>query len=61
MKLEVARAYARTLLAAVDKAEAEGRDTLTTADMDQFAALDDAARADLQAAIERHRDSPIDN
>ena len=54
MNIQVARLYAQTLLAAADKAEAEGRDALTKADVDSFAALDDAARADLQAAIDRH-------
>lgn len=47
-----ARSLAAGLIAAADKAEAEGRDLLET-DLDVFAAADDAARAELQAAIAR--------
>lgn len=54
MKIEVARAYAQALLNAANKAEAEGRAELLKSDIDEFTALDDAARADLQAAIDRH-------
>lgn len=54
MTPEQARLYAQALLAAADKAEAEGRDVLES-DLDQFAALADQARADLDAAIARAR------
>lgn len=56
MKIEEARAYAKNLIAAADKAEAEGRDTLSESDLDVFAATDDAARAELQAAINKMTD-----
>lgn len=49
MKVTDARAFAQNLLTACDVAEAEGRDTITLA---PFMADDDAARAELQAAIE---------
>lgn len=52
MKITVAREYANALLAACNRAEKEGRDALTKDDIDTFSALDDAARADLQAAID---------
>lgn len=51
MKIDVARAYAQSLLAAADKAEQEGRDHLVKADIDIFAAADDVARAELEQAI----------
>lgn len=44
-------AEGQALLAAAAQAEAEGRD-LQASDLDQFAALDDAARAELADAIE---------
>lgn len=47
-----ARTLAAGLLAAADQAEAEGRNLLES-DLDRFAAADDAARAELQAAIDR--------
>lgn len=52
MKLDQAKIFVQSLRAAIEKAEAEGRDDLTTADIDSFAAADDAARADLQTAID---------
>lgn len=51
MKIRTAQALARSLLAAADRAEDEGRDELTAADLDVFADADDAARAELAAAI----------
>lgn len=51
MKISEARMFALGLIAAADAAEAAGRDTLSSADLDQFAAADDAARAALEAAI----------
>lgn len=53
MTVEQARAYAQALLAAADKATAEGRTVLLESDLDSFAALDDGARAELDAAIAR--------
>ena len=52
MTPEQARTFAAILLAAADQAEAEGRN-LRESDLDSFAAADDAARAILQAAIDR--------
>jgi chromosome condensin MukBEF MukE localization factor len=57
MTPEQARAFAEALLAAADQAEMEGRD-LTEQDLDHFAVMDDAARAELAAAIARYQ---IDN
>lgn len=55
MKVQDARAFAQALLAACDQAEAAGQDEVTLA---PFMADDDAARAELQAAIEvAQRDS----
>lgn len=51
MKIEVAKQFVRSMQAAIDKAEAEGRDELSTADLSAFSAADDAAREDLAAAI----------
>lgn len=53
MSPQEARTFAKALNAAADKAEAEGRD-LHESDLDQFAALDDAARADLAAVIAKN-------
>lgn len=50
MTPEQARAFAQALLAAADKAEAEGRDLLES-DLDQFAAQADAAMANLEAVL----------
>lgn len=58
MKLDQARAFAQSLMTAADRAEAEGRDHLTEADLQLFAAADDAARAELAAAIAK---AQIDN
>lgn len=52
MKLDVAKQFVASLQAAIDQAEAEGRDELSTGDLSAFAAADDAARAELQAAID---------
>lgn len=49
MKVQDARAFAQALLAACDAAEAHGQGDVTLA---PFIADDDAARAELQAAIE---------
>ncbi len=49
MKVQDARAFAQALLDACDEAEAQGQDDVTLA---PFMADDDAARAELQAAIE---------
>lgn len=49
MKVQDARAFAQALLAACDAAEAQGQDVVTLAPL---MADDDAARAELQAAIE---------
>lgn len=54
MKVTDARAFAQALLAACDAAEAEGRDTVAMA---PFIADDDAARAELQAAIDAAKPS----
>jgi len=55
MTPEQARAFADGLNAAADQAELEGRN-LTESDLDQFASMDDAARAELAAAIARYQD-----
>lgn len=52
MTPEQARAFADGLYAAAEQAEMEGRD-LAESDLDHFAAMDDAARAELAAAIAR--------
>ena len=52
MKTATARLFALGLIEAADRAEADGRDTLDAADLGQFAVADDAARAELVAAIE---------
>ncbi|UCV02288.1 hypothetical protein [Dechloromonas denitrificans] len=54
MTPEQARAFAEGLLAAADQAEMEGRN-LTEADLDHFAEMDNAARAELAAAIARYQ------
>lgn len=53
MKIDVAKQFVASLQAAIDKAEAEGRDVLNTDDLSSFAAADDVARAELQAAIDQ--------
>lgn len=53
MTPEQARLFAQSLLAAADRAEAEGRDRLLETDLDIFATAADEARAELQAAIDR--------
>lgn len=58
MTLEQARLFAATLTAAANRAEAEGRSTLTESDLQAFAAADDAARAELELAI---ANAKIDN
>lgn len=52
MKLDQAKQFVASMQAAIDQAEAEGRDELNTGDIASFAAADDAARAELQAAID---------
>lgn len=52
MKLETARKFIEGLQEAIEQAEAEGRDYLNTGDVTVFAAMDDAARAELDAAIQ---------
>lgn len=52
MKIEVAKQFVVNLQAAINQAEAEGRNELSTTDLTVFATADDAARADLQTAIE---------
>lgn len=52
MKLDVAKQYVANLQAAIALAEAEGRDELNTTDLSAFSIADDAARADLQSAID---------
>lgn len=56
MKIDVAKQFVASLQAAIDQAEAEGRDELNTGDLSAFAAADDAARAELQAAIDARKD-----
>lgn len=53
MKIDTARLYIELLQAAIDQAEAEGRDELQSDDIRPFAAEDDAARAALVEVIER--------
>lgn len=51
MTVEQARQFAASLIKAADQAEAEGRTTMNEADLQVFAAADDAAREALAAAI----------
>lgn len=53
MKIEVAKQFVQSLQDAIAKAEADGRNELNTADLASFAAADDAARAELQAVIDK--------
>ncbi len=53
MKIDVAMQLVAALELAIERARNEGRDELLAADLDLFAAADDAARAELQAAIAR--------
>lgn len=53
MKLDVAKQFVKSMQAAIEQAEAEGRDELNTGDIEAFTAADDAARAELQAAIDQ--------
>lgn len=52
MKLDIAKKFVESMQAAIAKAESEGREELNTGDISSFAAADDAARAELQAAID---------
>lgn len=52
MKIEIAKALMTGFQAAIEQAEAEGREELNTGDIAAFAALDDAARIELEAAIQ---------
>lgn len=52
MKLDIAKKLVEGFQAAIAQAEAEGRDELNTGDIAEFAALDNAARAELEAAIQ---------
>lgn len=58
MTVEQARQFAASLIKAADQAEAEGRATLNEADLQVFAAADDAARAELAAAIANAQAKP---
>lgn len=51
MKIAVAKQFVETMQAAITTAEAQGRDELNVNDLESFAAADDAARAELAAAI----------
>lgn len=53
MKIDEARKLIEGLEAAIDQAEAEGRQELRAADLEQFVRADDAARAALVDAIRR--------
>lgn len=53
MKIEVAKQFVKSMQEAIDKAERDGRDELNTGDLASFSAADDAARAELQAAIDQ--------
>jgi len=55
LKAQALRSEADAYEAAAAQAEAEGRDLAAT-DLHHFSALDDAARADLQAAIDAAKD-----
>lgn len=52
MTPQQARLFAAALIASAEQAEAQGRDLVET-DLSHFSSLDDAARAELQAAIEK--------
>lgn len=52
MKLDTAKKFVEGMQAAINLAEAEGRDELSVGDISAFAAMDDAARAELEAAIQ---------
>jgi hypothetical protein len=52
MKIEVAKQFVQSMQAAIERAEAEGRDYLNTGDLASFAEADDAARGELQAALD---------
>lgn len=52
MKIDIAKKLVEGFLDAIGQAEVEGRDELNTGDIAAFAALDDAARAELEAAIQ---------
>lgn len=51
MTLDEARAFRDAITAAIEQAEAEGRDHLIESDLAEFANADDEARAALSAAI----------
>ena len=51
MKVEVAQQWVANMQAAINRAVAEGRDELERGDLEAFVAADDAARAELVAAI----------
>ena len=53
MKVDAALQYAEALKRAAEKALREGRDELTSADLQGLADLDDQAREELAAAIQR--------
>lgn len=53
MKLDEARRFVAALNDAIARAEAQGRDHLTHAELQAFAAQDDAARAELDAEIKK--------
>jgi len=53
MKVDAALQYAKALQAAAQRAIDNGRDELTAEDLNVFAGIDDAARAELEAAIRK--------
>lgn len=53
MKLDAAKRFCAALQNAIALAESQGRDELTHADLESFAAQDDDARASLEAAIKK--------
>jgi hypothetical protein len=53
MNIETAKQYAASLLRAVERAQADGRDELLKSDMDVFTSDDDDARSELQHAIDQ--------
>lgn len=53
MKLDIAKLFVEGLQDAIEQAEAEGRDELNTGDISTFAAMDDAARVELEQAIQK--------
>ena len=57
MKLDIAKKFVEGLQAAIEQAEAEGRAELNTGDISTFAAMDDDARAELNAVIENAKES----